>query len=684
MLVPALAGAGNAAPASTDWTLLGGNAEMWHYSPLAQINSHTVSSLGLAWQAELPTRDGTVGNPLIQDGVIYQSGALSHVYATDLRTGKLLWQYAPTFNYQRDFVGLWASRTNRGLALWNDKVIVGTGDCRVIAIDRNTGKAVWEVKSCNEAESNGITGAPRVGGGMVFVGNACGDTGLARGFIDAFDANTGEHRWRFYTVPGRTAAENPTDILKKAATTWGKDGLNRTRGCGSPWDAITYDPKLEQLYFGVAGPAPWNPVDRASDMGDEWFSTAVVAVDAKTGTYRWHYTTTPHDAWNFDATMHIMVADLKIDGRERRVIMQAPKNGFFYVLDAKTGKLLRANNFAHVTWASHIDMKTGRPVEIPGARYYQMPEHRAVVSPGPGGAHNWYAMSYNPATGLVYIPSSEMPTLMEVVPSTDTGGGTAIGGNVNFDMLLGVHDPAYRDQMYGELIGWNPLANKARWRVRHPFPVAGGTLTTAGGMVFQGTTDGRFVAYDAETGKTLWSWQGEGAIQSAPSTVNVDGQQYIVISSGNATTGALTAYLSPTAVRTSRGPSRLLAFRLGGTATLPPMVAEVPFPKPPRARFPADAAQRGALLYVMNSCDLCHGADAVGSGGSVPDLRRMTDDTHQALHAIVQLGARQPLGMPKFADLSDGTLADIEAFLTNEAWKAFEQQEAATANAPPR
>jgi quinohemoprotein ethanol dehydrogenase len=675
VLTASPAGAADTAAANTEWKLLGGNSEMQHYSPLNGINDKTVGTLGLAWYADLPTREGTVGNPLVADGVVFQSGAMSAVFATDIRTGKLLWQYAPKLDYQRDFVGLWAIRTNRGLALWNDKVIIGTGDCRVIALDRKTGKPVWEAKSCNPADSVGITGAPRVGGGMVFVGNACADTGLSRGFIDAFDAETGAHKWRFYTVPSSNPAENDTPIMKKAAASWGKDEFKNTKGCGSPWDAITYDPVLKQLYFGVAGPAPWNPQDRAPDMGDELFSTAIVAVNAETGAYAWHYTTTPHDAWNFDATMHIMIADLPIDGSTRRVVMQAPKNGFFYVLDAKTGKLLRANNFAKVTWASHIDMQTGRPVEIPGARYYEQPDHRAVVSPGPGGAHNWYAMSYYPKTGLVYIPSSEFPTYIEVMSAADAEGGIGVGGTLYYDLLYGLHNPKYRDQMYGELIGWDPVANKARWRTRQKFPVNGGTLATAGNLVFEGTTDGKFKAFSATAGKELWSWQGEGAIQSAPTTVSVDGAQYVIIASGNATTGALTPYFSPTAVATSRGPSRLLAFRLGGTAKLPTPAAEPPFAKPPLARVSEAAAKHGAMLYLVYSCDLCHGADAVGSGGGVPDLRRMSEATHKSIRDIVKGGARRALGMPQFVDMGDDTLAAIEAYVTSEAWIAYDRQE---------
>lgn len=672
----ASAGAATDKGPGQEWRLLGGNPGQWHYSDLDRINAGNVGSLGLAWYADMPTPNGMVGNVLVADGVVYQSAAQSRVFATDVRTGKLLWQYVPKLDMERDFIGLWATWTNRGLALWEDKVLVGTGDCRVLAINRATGKLAWEAESCDPATSAGITGAPRVGGGMVYVGNACGDTGLQRGFVDAFEVGTGARRWRFYTVPSTNPAENDTEIMKKAAATWGTDWGSRTKGCGSAWDGMTYDPVLDQLYIGVAGPAPWNPGDRAPDMGDELFSTAIVAVNARTGAYAWHYTTTPKDAWNFDATMPIAIADLKLDGRERRVVMQAPKNGFFYVLDAKTGQLLRANNIAKVTWASHIDMKTGRPVELPGARdYYLKPGTRTIVSPGPGAAHNWYPMSYSPRSGLVYVPILESPTLMEIIPAEMAGGAQGVGGNLYYDLTLGAHDPAYRDQMYGVLVAWDPVANKARWKVRQEFLVNGGTLATAGDLVFQGTTDGKFRAYDARDGRELWSWQGQGSIQAGATTVLVDGEQVVLVPAGNAQSGALTPYIAATAVASSRGPSRLLAFKLGGKVQLPAPQPELPFARPSRPRPSPELARRGALQYFVNACDLCHGADVIGTGGSIPDLRRMSEASHLTIGQTVQGGARRPLGMPRFEGMSDETLAAIQAYIINESWKAYEKQQ---------
>ncbi len=669
-------------PKNSDWNVLGGNAEAQHYSALDQINGGTVGKLGLAWYADIPSLDGLVGNPLVEDGIVYQSGGLARVFANDIRTGKLLWEYSPDLDFSRNTIALWANRFNRGLAIWKDKVIVGTGDCRLIAVNRKTGKVMWSVLSCDPAKPEGITGAPRVGGGMVFIGNTCGDAGGARGFVDAFDAETGAHKWRFYTVPSGIAGENDTAVQRKAAATWGTDGLKSTKGGGSAWDALTYDPTLNLLYIGVDGAAPWNPKARAPDAGDELFTTAIVAVNADTGAYVWHYTTTPHDAWNFDATMHLLVADLRIDGGKRRVVMQAGKNGFFYVLDAKNGKLLRANNFAHVNWASHIDMKTGRPVELPDARYFDGPDYRAVVFPGPAGAHNWHAMSYDARRGLVYIPVQEIPTLVTITDAPDASERAGVpreragGDNVSFDLLYGLHDPKYRDQLYGELVAWDPIANRSRWRARHVLPINGGTLATGGNLVFQGTGDGQFLAYDSTTGKQLWNWQGDGAIQSAPTTVTVDGSQYLLVASGNAASANLSTYTAAlTTTEATRGPSRLLAFKLGGVATLPTRLPTARFERPSRPRFPKETAHLGQLLFEFNSCVVCHGDDAISAGGTIPDLRRLSDVTYGLLNEIVVGGLYKPAGMPPVPEMTKAEVAAIGAYLTNEAWSAYDEQE---------
>lgn len=653
------------AQSRTEWSLLGRNADMQHNSPLNQINDRTVSKLGLAWAADIPSLDGLVGNPLVVDGVVYQSGPMGRVYANDVRTGKLLWRFAAENSFENTtLAGFWSMRFNRGLAVEGDKVFVAVGDCRLIAVDRKTGAKVWESVSCDRTGMYGITGAPRVGGGMVFIGNNCIDSGADRGFVDAFDADTGKRRWRFYTVPGDPAKPQDGAVMEMAAKTWGTNWYEKSKGCGSVWDAITYDEKLNQLYIGTAGPAPWNPARRAADAGDELFTNSIVALNASTGEYVWHYKTTPQDAWNYDATMHIMVADLKIGQGLSRVVMTAPKNGFFYVLNAKTGKFISGKNYTPVNWASHIDQKTGRPVTIADARYWERPDGKAIVLPSPVGAHNWQAMAYNQQTGLVYIPVMAIPTVMQEDPKATVGG-------MSFDMYYGSgSDPKWK--AYGELVAWDPVTQRERWRVRRTIPINGGTLTTAGNLVFQGTADGRFDAFAADTGKLLWTFQVDGSIQSAPTTVEVDGEQMILIASGNAASAAAGRYMSHySSTSQSRSQSRLLAFKLGATGALPRTVA-ADFPEPPLARPDRKLAAKGEVLFDQYTCVSCHGLGVEGVGGSVPDLRRANKQTHELFGGIVIGGLKKANGMPAFTDLSMEDVDAIQAYVLSEAWRAHD------------
>jgi len=648
------------------WSILGRTSDLQHSSPLSEINSENVQQLGLLWYADIPSLDGLVGNPLVQDGIVYQSGPMGRIYANDVRTGKELWTFAANPQFLGSSLAtFWSLRYNRGVALSGDNVIVATGDCRLIAVNRKTGEQAWEAVSCDRTEMYGITGAPRVGGGMVFIGNNCIDSGIGRGFIDAFDAKSGAKRWRFYTVPNDPAKGQENAALEMAAKTWGTNWYEKAHGCASVWDAITYDAKLNLVYLGTAGPAPWSPADRAADAGDELFTNSIVALKADTGEYVWHYKTTPNDAWNFDATMHIMIAELPIDGTPRRVVMTAPKNGFFYVLDAATGKFISANNFTPLNWASHIDAKTGRPVTLPDARYWERPGEATVVSPGPLGAHNWQAMSYNGSTGLVYLPVIVAPTKMAVDPQAQVGG-------MRFDMNYGLSskDPKWR--AYGELVAWDPVKQEARWRAERTLPMNGGTLTTAGNLVFQGTADGRFDAFAADTGKLVWSFDVGSSVQAAPTTVEIDGKQIVLVSVGNpgsAAVGSIPSRLSATPK--TRGPARLLAFALGRSETLPPVIA-IPFAQPPRPKQAKGLAKRGGILFEQNFCVDCHGPDVVAAGGSVPDLRRSTAQTHDIFGGIVIGGLKQGTGMPAYPDISAEDLRAIQAYIINEAWKAHE------------
>ncbi len=657
-----------AAPNSsnTEWRLLGNGSGMQHYSPLTQINDKTVSRLSLAWVAEIASPDGLAGNPLVADDVVFQSGPQGRVYANDLRTGESLWTFDPKtkFTPNLHLSAYWSSRFNRGLALLDDKVFVASGDCQVYALDQKTGKLLWKTQSCDRTQAYGITGAPRVAPGLVFVGNNCGDSGLTRGFVDALDAGTGKHRWRFYTVPGDPAKGQDSPLMKKAEATWGTDWYSKTHGCGSVWDAMTYDDKTGLLYIGVAGPAPWSPEMRAHDAGDELFTNSIVALNARTGAYVWHFKQTPHDAWNFDSTMHMMLADLPIRGETRRVVMQAPKNGFFYVLDAKTGEFISAKDYLPQNWALRIDPKTGRPEQDPAAQYWKHPEQMTIASPGPLGARNWQAMSFNPATRLVYFGAYETPTRMQPDPQSPVGG-------MSFDMYYGLRDdPKWKAAGY--LFAWDPVKQKARWSIKQSMPMNGGTMSTGGNLVFQGQADGYFNAYAADTGKMLWSFDTKESIIAAPSTVQLDGVQYILVPIGNAASANVGTYLSRiTSKPTTRGPSRLLAFRLDGKASLPPFEPRV-IPKPPLPRPAGERASRGSKVYELNYCVDCHGLDVVSGGGAIKDLRYANAETHQQFAAIVLGGSRHDKGMPPFPWLKADDIMALQAYILDEAWNGYE------------
>ena len=643
-----------------EWRLIGNNPEQQHFSALKQINDATVKRLGLAWYADMPGKDGMVGVPLVAEGVIFQSGPLGTVYANDARTGKLLWSFDSQIQFPMGVEASWGSRLSRGLALWEDKVIKATGDCRLIALERKTGKKVWESQVCDIANHKTITGAPRVGDGKIFIGNSNADSGIGRGHVDAFDASTGRHLWRFYTIPGDPAQGFENKVMEMASKTWGKDYWKKSGGA-SVWDAITYDPVLKQLYIGTDGASPFDPTKRGEGAGDELFTTSIIALNADTGAYVWHYQTTPGDGWNYGATMHIMIADLPIGNQKRRVVMEAPKNGFFYVLDARTGELVnQPKTLVDVTWASGIDMKTGRPVQVDSAKYWLDRDKSTVISPSSLGAHSWMPMSYSPFTGLVYIPVMDMPTAR--------GEGEGDG----FYYAL-----KHKLPFKGVLVAYDPIKQKERWHQDVGRPYQGGALSTAGNLVFQGTTEGTFNAYRADSGKKLWSMPvGSGILRTA-STVEIDGEQMIIVPGGPGTTAALAVFKN--LAGSPGGPSRLFAFKLDGKAQLPP-IPEQPvevIPQPPLPRPDPKLAASGARVYGSNHCSLCHGGGAVGGIGSIPDLRKATAETHSLFAPIVLGGLRKDKGMPVFAgSINADQLAALQAYILGVAWKDYDAQTA--------
>ena len=675
----AVAGGGDtgaSVQSDSDWTVLGRTPDNQHFSPLADVNEGNVSRLGLAWYADIPTRDGVVGEPLVSDGIIYQSGTPSVIWAHDLRSGKLLWTFDTRTRYSGNYIPNWGTRINRGLGLWKDKLFVSTGDCKLVAVNRASGKLAWQADVCAGDPKMTMTGAPRVGGGKVFVGPANGDDGSRRGFVDAYDADSGKRLWRFYTIPGDPSHGFEYPQLRSAAKTWGKDYWKRA-GSGSVWDGIQYDEKLNLLYLGVSSAMPEAPVDRGAGRGDELFSASIVAINANTGKYVWHYKQTPNNAWNFDATATFTIADLPVQGKQRRVLIQAPKNGFVYLLDAATGELLSADKYGiRMNWASHVDAKTGRPVELPDARYYAAPNHVAVHYPGLAGARTWVQTAYSPLTQLSYIPALDMGSRTTWKPgepetASDQGPNRPnITSGATHTML---EDNDLLADAKTHLVAWDPMRREVKWDVTEPLPGFGGVLATAGNLVFapRGTL---LRAFSADTGKVLWSQPIPGGMLAPQITVRVDGEQLVLFTIGNNGSSGYAMGLpsagSTAAIRNA--PARLLAFKIDGKAALPITDLSDIYPRPPLPRFPPDVVERGRQALMVNACDYCHGGEHLNPTGSIKNLKKMSAETHAAFEAIVIGGERRALGMPDYSYLDPATLKDIQAFIINEAWNSYE------------
>jgi quinohemoprotein ethanol dehydrogenase len=666
------------APSPADWPLVGRTPDNHHFSPLRQINDGNVQKLGLAWYADMPTRAGLVGTPLVVDGVIYQSAQLSMVYANDLRTGRLLWSFDPKVQFSGEIIPSLGARINRGVAVWKDKVYVGTGDCRLIAIDRRSGQQAWQADVCMGDAKFSITGAPRVGDGKVFIGPANMDDGSRRGFIDAYDAETGKRLWRFYTVPGDPAKGFENKAMAMASKTWGKDYWKRA-GSASVIEGITYDPVTNLVYFGTSSASPDAPPDRGEGRNGELFAASVVAVNADTGEYVWHYQETPNNGWNYDSYQPISIAQLKIGGKDRRVLMHAPKNGYFYVLDAATGKLLAADQYGvRVNWSSHVDMKTGKPVVLPEAEYWKTGHFR--LFPSAYGAHNWMPMAFSEATGLVYIPAIDIASSFSYKPASERKEGemalAAASAKDNYASAIA--------DGRSMLVAWDPVLRKVRWKVDEPLPVGGGTLATAGNLVFYGKGDGQLRAFAADTGKALWSVDTQGAVRAAPVTVEVDGEQLLLVASGSdaSSGGGIAMGDVNTTERTRHAPSRLLAYKLGGSLALPAFDPSNVFPQPPLPRVASDIAAKGRDTLLGYGCDFCHGGqDLQAPNGSAPDLRKANAATHAALDKIVVGGAYTIRGMPRFADMPEQDLRLIQAYMLDRAWAAYDAQQEARAKA---
>lgn len=628
-----------------NWMSHGRTYSEQRFSPLTAVNHETVGGLSLAWYMDLNEKRGIEATPIVVDGVMYTTSAWSVVHAIDAATGTPKWTYDPQVPKEWG-VHACCDVVNRGAAVWNGKVYVGTIDGRLVAIDAATGTPVWDVSTIDTTKPYSITGAPRVVNGKVVIGNGGADYGV-RGYVSAYDAETGEMAWRFYTVPGNPADGFESKALEMAAKTWTGEWW-ALGGGGTAWDAFAYDPELNLLYIGVGNGSPWNQQIRSPGGGDNLFLSSIVAVNADSGEYVWHYQTTPGESWDYTATQTIILADLEIDGVMRAVLMQAPKNGFFYVIDRQTGEFISAEPYVPVTWAKRIDPATGRPVENAEARFKHGP---ATVKPGPYGGHNWQPMAYSPQTGLAYIPAMDMASLfVSDDPYVVYEGRYNTGANLVPASLPDseAQRKALRPLLRGHLSAWDPVAQKEAWRVPYAVPWNGGLLATAGNLVFQGTADARLVAYKADTGTELWSAPAQTGVIAAPVTYEVDGEQYISVMAGWGGAFGLTAgYFAPPEVRGHV--SRVLTFKLGGTAQLPPR-ERVPMvlPELPEQTASFETTAEGRLVY-LRFCQFCHG-DAAVTTGVVQDLRYspVIADA-QTWNSIVREGAMASAGMANFA-----------------------------------
>ncbi len=645
--------------ATANWPGVGGNADESAFSQLTAINSGNIRKLGLVSSLDLEGEVSLEATPLAVDGILYFSGSYGGVYAVEGATGKLLWKYDPQIwkvNPMRQSLGM---GVNRGVAYDNGRIFIGVLDGRLVALDAKTGTEAWTANTLPPGTFHSLTGAPRTFRGKVIIGNGGADVGQ-RGFVSAYDQKTGELAWRFYTVPGSPEQNKGDAAMEMAAKTWSGEFWKKGTG-GTVWNGMTFDPEFNRIYIGVGNAGPYNPAIRNPEGKDNLFVASIVALDADTGKYVWHYQQNPNESWDYKATPNMITATLMIDGKPRKVLMQAPTNGFFYVLDRETGKLISAEKTGKVTWADRIDIETGRPVERPGIRYQ---EGEVTLWPGTLGTHNWQPMSYSPQTGLVYIPYMQQPS--RYGPKVQPGDFAFMGTSVRFDTA----DPA---DGTGALLAWDPVAQKARWQVKRPHLWNGGTLATAGNLVFQGTADGWFRAHDATTGKELWKFNAGLGIIGAPMSWSARGQQYVSILVGWGGTAGAASNVLDVGWKYGAQPRRVLTFAIGGTKRLrpsPPRDMKVHAVDDPSIVLDEAAVTAGRNVSFM--CGACHGMNFRGGGAPGPDLRESALAlSEESFWQVVHEGALAERGMPKFLSVSRAQAHQIWSALRAAAREAL-------------
>jgi quinohemoprotein ethanol dehydrogenase len=691
-------GAADAEP--QNWFTGGRDKDGTYYSPLAKIDAKNVEQLGFAWTYDLgdPMR-GQEATPIVIDGVMYTSGTWGYVYAIDAASGKEIWRYDPKADL---FMGRnpCCDLVNRGVAVWKGRVYVASVDGRLHALNAATGRKLWEADTIIDRKlPYSSTGAPQIAGGVVVIGNSGADMGhgAVRGYVSAYDLDSGALKWRFFTVPPAAGQPYENPELAAADKTWDPRRKPEFKGGATVWDGFAYDAKLNLVYFGTANAAPYDLRQLGGEKLDSLYATCIIALDAATGRMRWYYQETPHDSWDYDAVQKLILADIVIDGAPRPVLMQASKNAFFYVLDRKSGQLLSAQNFAYLNWATHVDMKTGRPVTTEAADWY---DSAKSVYPSWFGAHTWSPMSYSAQTRLVYIPVIDVPTIWVDL----LHNGSKIKYIEGFFTAQGIipddtYDAQDAQRLFGpvptqeaikamrhvkpvrELIrAWDPAAQKAVWEHETSSGIRGydgGVMSTGGNLVFQGRGSGELWAYAADTGKVLKVIKTGSHIMAAPMTYAVDGEQYVAVQVGYGGVAITVAPIPPSsAARKYQNTNRIIAFKLGGGAVpTPPRREEPPLLAPPKQTATQAQIDRGELKFI-EQCSRCH---QLGPS-STPDLRRLNDGLHVAFKDIVMKGLLAPAGMERFNDLlSEKDADDVHAYLIDQSWIAYREQQSAAA-----
>ena len=654
--------AGPAAGSGADWTGRGGGPDETAFSRLAEIDSGNAKRLGLAWSLDLPGETTLEATPIAVGGVVYFPGSHSAVYAVEGRTGRLLWRYDPQV-WKHDPSRLTLNfAASRGVAYANGRIFDAVFDGRLVALDAKTGKVLWSSQTLAPGTAQWITGAPLAFNDKVIIGQAGADNG-ERGYVTAYDQQTGRQAWRFYPVPGSPDANRGDPLMERAAGTWWGEFWKGKTG-GGPWGSIAFDAALNRVYIGSANPGQVDTTRVGKERGDQLFSSSIIALDADSGRYVWHYQVNPRDAWDYGANTQITLAEITLNGRPRKVLMQAPKNGFLYVVDRESGEFLSAGKIVRVTWAERIDPVSGRPVEAPNIRFEK---GDVVIWPNPIGGHNWQAQAYSPQTGLIYIPAQHNGVRYSDKP---IAGGVFIN-----NMWIGSEKADERDGK-GSLVAWDPVRQREAWRVMHANIWNGGVMASAGNLVFQGDAYGQFTAYDAGSGAVLWRFDAGLGIIGAPMSFAAGGRQYVAVLTGWGGGASIGSDVTNIGWKYGANPRRLLVFSLDGRAKLPPGPGRdltLAVADDPETVIDAAKAEAGKPMFL--ACALCHGRDAISAGSPGPDLRESALALDQtAFLQVVKEGALLEKGMPRYDQFSREQVIAIWHYVRQQARAAKARQ----------